>query len=315
MPVQVPIAFGTRPLDSAATINGAAFLHGRDGIHSVIASTSTDDFAIVDARTGTLIRKVGVRGTGMGELRGPADVVVLGDSVVLVVERNNARVQGFRLPDFTTIGTFGDRVLERPAAIAAHPAGNAWAVFVTDNLQAGVARVVQYRLTAGKGELVAIHWRTFGDTAGNGALHSSEDIAVDAEHDRLLILDRAADGSSIKVYDTNGRFTGQVLAADSSDIEGVGLYACGKKDGYWVTVEKRDSADRFRVLDRRSLKASGAFTNNALRGTQGFSVDGREFGPFSAGAIVARAGDGRLTAISWRAVSDALQLRRDCVTV
>lgn len=314
VPTLVGAALVIRSVDALATVNGLAFYDGWDGNHRIIAATNNGVLAIVDAATGALVRTIGVSGTGMGELREPHGIAILGDSIALVVERGNARVQGFHLPDFTTVGTFGDRLLERPTAITAHLAGNAYAVYVTDNLKSGFARVVQFRLTVGNGELIAIHWRTFGDTSGDGAIHSSEAVGVDAEYRRLLIADNVAGASSIKVYDVDGRFSGRVLVTGRGSVGGMALYACDTRSGYWVTTLRGDSADAFHVFDRASMLRVGVLADTIARTGRALAVDARAHGRFPVGGVVAAGGDGdgRLAATSWRDIAVALHLRPDC---
>jgi 3-phytase len=247
----------------------------------------------------------------MGELRGPAGIVVLGDSIALVVERDNGRVQGFHLPDFTSVGTFGDRLIGRPNSITAYLTGNAYAVYIAYDTDAEFARVAQFRLTVGKGELIAIHWRTFGDTTGTAVLHSSEGISVDAGHNRLLITDRVGE-SAIRVYDVDGHFTGRVISGGAAAAGGIGFYACNNSDGYWVTTERRDSVNRFQILDRESLVRVGAFAATAAQPGRMLTVSPRAYATFLTGVVFVARKDGSLAAISWRDIAAALQLRPDC---
>lgn len=311
-PTIVDASVVTRSVDSPALTNGLTFYKGQDGNRRVIAATTNDALAIIDAATGALVRTIGIGGTGMGELREPQGVVVLGDSIALVVERANGRVQGFHLRDFRTVGTFGERLFERPAAIAAHLAGNAYAVYVTDNPKSGPARVVQFRVTVGNGELIAIHWRTFGDTSGDGAIHASEAIGVDAEYGRLMIADHVAAASSIKIYDVDGRFSGRTLAAGRGSVGSIALLACDNSMGYWVTTQRGDSTDAFHVFDRVSMRRVGVFADTIGRIGRTLAVHAGPYDQFPAGGVWAAREDGRLASYSWRDIAAALQLRPDC---
>jgi 3-phytase len=305
-PRAVRATFVTRPLISTK-INGAALYHGSDGMHWIIATTTNDVLVVFDAVTGDSIRTVGARGTGMGELRGPAGIVVPGDSIALVVERDNGRVQGFHLPDFKSVGTFGDRLIGTPDAITAYLAGNAWAVYIAHSTDAKSARVSQFRLTVGDGELIAIHWRTFGDTAGNGVISSSG--AVAADHNRLLV---PGPESGESVYDIDGRFTRRVVSNGAGDPGAAALYACNDKRGYWITTERRDSLNVFHILDRDSFVRLGVFTGMEGRIDRILTVSPAAYAWFPGGVVVARNGNGSFAAISWRDIASALQLRPDC---
>ena len=125
------------PFDSADNVDGPAVYHGPKGEHWLLATAKDPDVIVVyDATTGASVKRVGVTGTGPGQMKRPNGIIVLDDSLVLVVERDNARVQGFRLPSFEPVGTFGDTLLKLPYGITSYAdAPGTYVVYVTDNYE------------------------------------------------------------------------------------------------------------------------------------------------------------------------------------
>lgn len=313
------------PFDSADNVDGPAIYHGPDSTHWLLATAKDPDVVIVyDAATGAVVRRVGGSGTGKGQMRRPNGILVLGDSLVLVVERDNARVQGFRLPSFESLGTFGERLLRKPYGLTAVADSGVYSVYVTDNYETADeqvppdrelgARVKQFRVRVANGAVRAEHVRSFGDTAGVGVIRVAESIVADRAQKRLMIAEENTTDSFIKVYDLDGRFTGQTFGRGRfpQQAEGIALYACGDSAGYWITTDQGDSVNTFHVFDRVSLDHLGAFTGATTRRTDGVALTQRAFGPFPAGAFFGSHLDGGVGAFSWADIAAALHLRADC---
>ena len=78
-----------------------------DGTTWLIATAkSSHRLVVFDADTGTRLREIGSKGSEPGQFLRPNGIAVLGDRL-FVVERDNHRVQGFSLPDFRPLGSFG----------------------------------------------------------------------------------------------------------------------------------------------------------------------------------------------------------------
>jgi 3-phytase len=311
------------PLDTIDNVDGPAVYHGPGGTHWLIATAKSANVLIVyDATSGSQVRRVGGRGNGAGQLSRPNGILVLGDSLLLVVERDNARVQGFRLPGFEPAGTFGERLLRLPYGITAYPdSTGAYTVYVTDNyetLDEQVPadnelgeRVKQFRVQLNRGRLAAEHVRSFGDTTGDGIIRVAESIAVDAPNNRLLVAEELETDSHIKVYDTAGRFTGRTLGRGRfpQQAEGIAMYACGDTGGYWIATDQGDSTNTFVVFDRMSFEYTGSFTGAITRRTDGIALTQRPFGPFPAGALFGSHIDAGVGALSWARIAKELRLR------
>ncbi|HUF13896.1 MAG TPA: hypothetical protein VMN78_12400 [Longimicrobiales bacterium] len=284
---------------------------------------TTHQLYVHDAATGALERTVGRHGRKLGQFRRPNGIAVVGN-LALVVERDNARVQVLRLPDFTPVGHFGWGTLRKPYGIAVIGRDAVdTEVFVTDDYRAFRnrtppdhelgERVKRFLLRVSDDGVAARYLGAFGDTAGAGRLLQVESIATDPDVGILLVADEEA--RDVKVYRPDGSFTGQALWRNElrHEPEGIGLYACGSDDGYWVVADQHPADNRFLVFDRASFRPIGAFTGAVVQNTDGLTLLQRPVGSMRAGAVYAVHDDRAVGAFSWSDVAEALGLRDDCV--
>jgi 3-phytase len=143
----------------------------------------------MNAESGELICKFGKPGSDKGEFQRPNRIAVI-DDWLLVVERDNRRVQVFHLPDFTSYGFFGEQHLKKPYGIAIYQQKpDIFSVYVTDNYDTSSdhtppdselgERVKVFQLELRNGYVHTKFLNFFGDTEGNGILHKVESIALD----------------------------------------------------------------------------------------------------------------------------------------
>ena len=312
--------------DTLDNIDSPAVWHGPDGEHWLLSTAKTTDVLVVnDAATGKELRRVGGPGTALGKMERPNGIVVI-DDLVMVVERDNHRVQVFHLPAFAPAGVFGESVLKLPYGIAAYPSAEpgSYVVYVTDNYEMADesvppdsllgTRVRQFHVALDANGLKAESTAAFGDTSGAGVLKVVESIAADPPNNRLLIAEELETASHIKVYTLDGKFTGQTLDSGlfPNQAEGIILYACGDTAGYWVTTDQGMTSNTFHVFDRQSLAHLGSFQGAATLNTDGIALTQRGFADFRSGAFYAVHNDGNVAAFSWAAIADALSLRKDC---
>ena len=311
--------------DTLDNIDSPAVWHGPGGEHWVLSTAKATDVLVVnDASTGAFVRRLGASGTGRGQLQRPNGIAIAGN-LAFVVERDNHRVQVFRLPGFESLGTFAEKDLRLPYGIALYAeAPDRFMVYVTDNYEMPDEsvppdsllgeRVRQYRVTVTGAGLRAEPIRAFGDTSGPGVLKVVESIAVDLPNQRLLIAEELETGSHIKVYTPEGKFTGQILGEGlfPHQAEGIILYACGDTAGYWVATDQGMTANTFHVFDRTTLHHVGSFRGDSTLNTDGIALTQRGFGSFPSGAFYAVHNDGNVAAFSWAAIAGALGLRKDC---
>ena len=276
------------------------------------------------AATGAEIRRLGGTGSGPGQLDRPNGVRAI-DDLLIVVERDNARLQAFSLPALQPLGTFGEEQLRRPYGIAAYQDDQGRIeLYVTDNYElvedqippdsALGERVEQFRVWLENGELRHEHVRTFGDTSGAGVLRKVETIGIDAPNDRVVIAEELEPDSHWKIYDLEGRFSGRVFGRGyfPHEAEGLALDACSDGGGYWIATDQDEVTNTFHVFDRRTFEHLGAFTGATTRNTDGVALTQTAFGPFPAGAFYAVHNDGNIAAFSWAQIAAELGLRSDC---
>lgn len=286
----------------------------------ISACRSTDRLQVHDAETGQLIRTVGVSGSGPGQFDRPNGIAVV-DDLAIVVERDNHRLQVFRLPAWTVLGSFGDSTLVRPYGIAVRRDSSAYLLYITDNYETPDgeipadeelgARVKMFRMTADErsvhGELLA----SFGDTEGDGVLHLVESICVDTVYNRLLITDEAGDANDVKIYDLEGRFTDTVMGDGvfRYQIEGIALYASTDSSGYYVCADQDMADNTFHLFDRATLEHVGAFRGVATANSDGLVAAASSSTRFPEGLLTAVRNDRGLAAFSWTTIADTLKLR------
>ena len=83
--------------DENDNVDSPAFWHSPDGVHLVIATAkSTDRLLVYEAASGKLLYSIGSGGSNAGEFRRPNGIAIM-DNYAIIVERDNRRVQVFRL--------------------------------------------------------------------------------------------------------------------------------------------------------------------------------------------------------------------------
>lgn len=309
----------------ADNIDSPAIYHGAGEQHWVIATAkSTHTLVVFDAITGAEVRRVGSLGNGEGQLRRPNGILVVDDSLLLVVERDNRRVQGFHLPSFRPLGTFGTEQLRKPYGLTAYAGDGGWRVYVTDNYETPEEttppltelgeRVKWYQVSLENGRLRATFGGAFGDTTDAGAIRVTESILADPANNRLMIAEELETDSYHKVYSLDGQFTGETLGRGHfpQQAEGIALYACGSDAGYWVATDQGPVVNTFHLFDRMTLAHVASFAAQRTNTTDGIVITQRAFGPFSAGAFYMAHGDAAISGLSWAAIAEGTGVRQDC---
>lgn len=303
-------------------VDSLAVWHGPAGERWVIGTgKATHRLTVHDLETGALVRHVGGPGSGPGQLSRPNGVAVAGD-LALVVERDNRRVQAFRLPGFEPAGTFGETELQKPYGLAVIDRGaGRLEVWITDDYPAPHEdrpeparlgeRLRRYEVDTSGAQIRARLLGTAGATDGPGALLKVESIEVDPEQEILLVADERE--RSLDVYDLKGAFTGrQVQGLFAADPEGIVLVRCPEGGGYWVTTEQRMERTRFHVLDRKTLEPVGVFTGGRTGNTDGIALTQKPSLRFPRGALLAVHDDQGVAAFDWQEIVRTLRLRDDC---
>ena len=294
-----------------------------DGTSSrvLVTAKATHDLKVFDGVTGATLDPIGREGSEPGEFLRPNGVLVVGD-FVLVVERDNHRVQVLQMPDAEPLGSFGVDELEYPYGIAADGTPSAVTVWVTDDYEYEedvvpddlTRRLHRFSvsLAAGTPPRVDAH-DTFGAPEGPGALRVVESIQIDAEGGRLFVADESR--KRYLPYDLNGVYqTGSALGAGriEGDPEGIVLVTCPAGGGYWVVTDQQDDVSLFRVFDRTSLEYAGTFRGEVTANTDGTTFEHGPVPGFPGGVLYAVHDDQALSAFDWAEVTRSMGLRSGC---
>lgn len=325
-PVVLKEAFHT-DRDEGDNVDSPAVWHGPDGQHWLLATAKEGNSIIAyDAADGSYIRRFGDGGTGAGQFQRPNGISVI-DDYMLVVERDNQRIQVFSMPEFESIGYMTHEDLLLPYGLTIDkPTDQSYDMYVTDNFNPAMEgyppeeeldkRIHHFRFSIQNDSIKSEHLGTFGDISGEGMLTKVESIYIDRAYDRLMIADEAYTQRSIKIYDLDGNFTGDIIPNTyfDSEPEGIALYACEDDSGYWIMTDQHETdINKFQVFDRETLEHLGTFKGELTRNTDGVWLSQRSFGPFEKGAFYPVHDDGSVSAFSWQEIADKLGLKDDCI--
>ncbi|WDS36343.1 phytase [Pseudoxanthomonas sp.] len=294
-----------------------------DGQRWVIATAKkSSELVVFDGDTGQRLRTVAGKGSAPGQLDRPNGISVVGD-LVLVVERDNHRVQAFSLPDFKSVAVFGADDLKKPYGLWAHEKDGGIEVIVSDNYMQGAdektvppladlgQRFRRYELKQAGGRWKATLTQTFGDTTEAGAIRIAESVFGDADNNRLMLAEEdMAVGTRLREYRMDGSYTGRDVGADlyKAQAEGIALLACADGSGYWIGTDQFKDRSVFQVFDRRTLQPVGAFAGKVTANTDGVWMDAHGDARFPQGVFYALHDDQAVAAFDWRDIASALKL-------
>lgn len=301
-PVTLPHVWVSQGFTPAET-DSLAIEQRSDGTFVVFATAKTGNrIDVLDAATGKHLKSLGREGRGAGEFRRPNSVATTRFSVskngsgekdvarvLFVVERDNARLQAFDVDSLHPLGVFGEGTLAKPYGIAVLDRGDSKQLFITDVEGPSTRRVHVFDVAHRNGGLSVRHVRSFGDERGAGAILEPESIAVDERRGRLLICDEEQTQKCVKVYTTDGRFTGETFARGlvKGDPEGI-IVIEQDADRFIVLTDQQPDKSIWHVFDAESYAHRGAFTGTpTIANTDGICFTTRGFGPFERGAFFA----------------------------
>lgn len=288
-----------------------------------------DVLRIYDAADGRLLRDVGGTGTAPGELDRPNGVVAH-DGMVIVVERDNHRVQVFALPGVDSIATFGAENLIKPYGAFLRPLGEGhYELYVTDAYELVEDQVppdselgrrvhvfdltVERDAAGGVRGVTASHARAFGETSGPGVIRVPESVWGDPANGRLMLAEEDASRRVLKGYSFDGKWNGEIVGEGIFQVqpEGIALYECGD-GGYWIATDQDYVRNVFHLFDRLTLEHVGAFEGEVTRNTDGIWLARAPFADFPAGALFAVHDDQAVGVFDWRDIAAALSLPQEC---
>lgn len=320
--VVVPEAFLTAATPKE-NVDSPASWRAADGTRWLIASAkATDRLVVYDGNTGKTLRTVSGTGTALGRMQRPNGVAVV-DDLMLVVERDNRRVQVFQLPDFEPLLVFGTEDLKQPYGLWVRPQQDGYEVIVSDNYMSPQdpdrppplaelgQRFRRYQLRRGAGGWEAKLVGSFGETTEAGAIRIAESVFGDPDNDRLLLAEEdVASGTRLREYGLDGRYRGRDIGADlfKAQAEGMALAKCADGGGFWIATDQFKDRSVFHVFDRATLAYRGAFTGNKTANTDGVWLDQGADARFPQGVFYAVDDDQAVAAFDWRDIARALKL-------
>lgn len=283
-----------------------------------------------DGDSGAAAPALGKSGQGAGEFLRPNGIFVA-DDLVFVVERDNRRVQVLHMPEFRSLGSFGEQELQQPYGIwLRRMAADRYEVLVSDSYLAGEdaagnaivpplaeldRRVRRYAVDVGDSAVQARLVGAIGDTTAEGAIRIPESLWGDPAHDRLLIAEEdTATGTALREYDLAGRYRGRTLGLGlfKAQAEGIALWQCADGSGYWIATDQFKDRSLFHVFDRASLQHLGAFAGDTVSNTDGIWLHQAGTARFPQGVFYAVHDDQGVGAFDWREIAAALKLRARC---
>lgn len=312
--------------DAQDNVDSLATWRAPDGQHWLIATAKeTDRLLVYDAADGKLLRKVGQSGSAPGEFSRPNGVFVI-DDLLLVVERDNRRVQLLSLPEFkplTLFGGDGDEALRKPYGLWVQKLADevGYRVFVTDNYELADGsvppanqlgeRVQQFVLRSTATGWSAARERRFGATEGPGVLNIVESVWGDPTHGVLMLADEEEYRErNIKVYGMDGQYRGRRMGAGvfRYQPEGIALYTCADGGGFWITTDQGKQHNYFHLFARQSLDYLGSFEGRTVLNTDGIWLNQQALPGFVGGALFAVHDDGSAAAFDLAGIIEALRL-------
>ncbi len=301
-----------------------------DGTQWLIATDKRGNrLRVFDGETGTPLHVFGGAGVRPGEFNYPNGIAVI-DDLLLVVERDNHRVQVLRLPDFLPLATFGERDLRSPYGIHVRVlASGEYEALVTDSYMSELdvsiipalpllnARVKRFHIEVDAAYVGVQLLQSFGDTTAAGALRKVESIMVDAFNQRILIAEEERSvGTALRAYTLDGAYSGRDVGFGTLrfQAEGIALWACPDGSGYWIATDQFPDRSVFQVFDRRALTRVGAFASKRVANTDGIWLRQHASPRFPDGALFAVHDDKAVAAFDWRVIARELRLRMNCDT-
>jgi 3-phytase len=267
-----------------------------------------------DASTGKFVASLGSRGDQPGQFERPNGIVTAefgasrklasrhptSQAVLLVIERDNARVQAIWPTSLESAGIFGGDKLRRPYGGTVWSGPDGPVLYVTDTNVPPAETVKAFRLRTNGRSIEAEHVRTFGDADGPGAIRTAESIVVDPRRQRLLICDEEGRPPQVKEYTMDGKFTGRTFAAGlvQGDPEGIVVVDHGPK-GFILLTDQRKAITIWHVFDRESFDHVCSFTGEPnIANTDGICLFTDPFKQFPTGALFAVHDDADIRAYS-----------------
>jgi len=205
---------------------------------------------------------------------------------------------------------FGEEILLRPYGITGFKADQSiFELYVTDNFEnLGVDppetldnRVRHFQFSVNDAEFDWKLVRSFGDLDGPGVLNKVETLVADPKNQRILIAEEAE--KTIKIYDLEGRFTGNVIGKGVFQFEPEGIALRDLEGGgYWIMTDQDINSNTFLLLTRDEFEVIVQFQGPQTRNTDGVTLTNQGYSNFPAGAFFAVDNDLAVTGFDLREI-------------
>lgn len=291
-PVRVPQRWASTGVNYAETDSLAAARLDDGAVRVFATAKEGDRIDVFDATNGKFIKSFGSAGNGPGQFAYPNGIVVAaldGKPYILIIERDNHRVQAFRADNLAPAGVFGGAELHRPYGAALATIDGAPHLFVTDTEVPAAETVNVYELALDGSSVRGTFVRSFGDADGPGFVRDPESIAIDPQHGHVLLCDEHKSARDVKVYTLDGTFTGKTLGRSEVEREPEGIVVVDSPaGGAIILTDQQKALSVWHLYDRRTFEHLGAFTGDpTVANTDGICFFADPFGPFPAGALFA----------------------------
>ncbi len=305
--------------DDINNIDSPAFYKDGDKSYIIATSKDKDYLQVYDAISLKELEKIGKSGSGKSEFSRPNGIWII-DNLMLIVERDNNRVQVFTLPDYKHVGYIGQDKLLKPYGLSVHKSDDEYTLFVTDdfesdedkepNVEVLDKRVKQFTFKYKNNKLESKFIKNIGEKQGDGRLFVVESIYADPENNLLLISDESNLKKNIKVYDLEkGTFIKNIgTGLFKYQAEGIALYDCGNGTGYWFTTDQDKGDNTVHVFERKSLNYVTSFKTKVTQNTDGVWLTQESVGNSTGGLFIMVHDDGGVSTFELDKLLDNLKI-------
>jgi 3-phytase len=230
-------------------------------------------------------------------------------TAILVVERDNHRVQAFWADTRESAGVFGERELVAPYGAAVSHQGSAVVLYVTDPNAAPERRGQIFELRVRDAAIEAVRRGGFGERDGAGRMGDVESVVVDDALRRVYVCDE--DARHVKVFELDGRFSGRTVGDGLVRGDPEGLVLCAAADGrYLVLTDQRKEQTVWHAFAADNLRHVGSWTGApSTRNTDGVAILQQPLAGFPHGVFVAVNDDRDIHAYRVEDILHALRLQ------
>lgn len=306
--------------DLKDNVDSPAFYQDDNNNWIIATMKESDGVIIYEAVSGDVLRKFGESGTGELQFERPNGIWVI-DDMMLIVERDNQRVQVISLPDFKFLGYIAQDKLRNPYGLSVHKEDEKYELYITDqyeNEDESIPadnlldkRVLHYRFWMSDGSLQSEFVRYIGETEGEGVLHTVESIYADPENNNLLIAEETEAYTHIKIYDLE---KGTYIKGIGKDLfkyqaEGIALYDCGNGKGFWFLTDQFTGDNTFHIFSRKDFEYITSFRSEHTKNTDGVWLTQNEFENHPKGSFIMVNNDGGIGAYDLNYLMNELNLK------